>query len=473
MVKKDFPTVHYFDQDFVDVYDQTWAWIHDHWYKGDTHNNFEPKFFHSPGTDAINQFEAIFSTFFLVYSNRTYPAAAQLDTFYKKQEENGAIRSDYRLSDGTPVFTDENPEAVNPPLFAWAEFNLFHKVGNKKRVREIMPILEKYYEWLQATFQQPNGLYKVPQSATKMINSPRDGAEYYVDFNSQQALNAYYMAELGEILNDKEISFRYKRLYFSLKTRINNLMWNESAGVYYDIDGEHNQIMVKTIATFWPMLCAIPNEARIERLIGHMRNPKTFGTENPFPTLAADEPAYDPQGGGFCGSVCPPFTFMVIKALEQYKAYELAREFTIRHLYYLLDTLHPEGSDRGTIWEAYQPHKDGPAVWKDNPDFPRPMLLAYTALATITLLIEHVIGLTISLPRKEVTWIIPTKEIMGIENLSLKRNNITILAKKSGRGWEIRLESEKLYYFTVDVLGEKIKTLPIPSGKCSMLLDKL
>jgi neutral trehalase len=47
------------------------------------------------------------------------------------------------------------------------------------------------------------------------------------------------------------------------------------------------------------------------------------------------------------------------------------------------------------------------------------------------------------------------------------------LSNKSGRGWEIRLESEKLYYFTIDVLRQKKKTLPIPSGKCSMLIDKL
>ncbi len=63
---------------------------------------------------------------------------------------------------------------------------------------------------------------------------------------------------------------------------------------------------------------------------------------------------------------------------------------------------------------------------------------------------------------------------MGIEDLSLKRNMITILSNKSGRGWEIRLESEKLYYFTIHILSEKKKkTLPIPSGKCSMLIDKL
>ncbi|MBR2108060.1 MAG: hypothetical protein IJ937_12435, partial [Treponema sp.] len=94
-------------------------------------------------------------------------------------------------------------------------------------------------------------------------------------------------------------------------------------------------------------------------------------------------------------------------------------------------------------------------------------------LSTIALMIENVIGLSISLPRKTVDWIIPNLEIMGIENLSLKRNLITILSNKSLRGWEIQMESEKLYYFTINILGHKKKTLPIPSGKCSMLIDKL
>jgi neutral trehalase len=88
-------------------------------------------------------------------------------------------------------------------------------------------------------------------------------------------------------------------------------------------------------------------------------------------------------------------------------------------------------------------------------------------------MIENIVGLLISLPRKTVDWIVPTLELMGIESLSLKRNDITILSNKSNRGWEIRLESEKLYYFTINILGQKKKTLPIPSGKCSMLIEKL
>ena len=473
MTKKDFPTIHFYDQDFVDLYDQTWAWIQDFMQKGTPENGLQKQYFNYPDNKTINQFESIMSTFFLVYSNRNFPATPQLDNFYEKQEPSGAIRSDYSLTDGKPVFHKDNPEGVNPPLFSWAEYNLYHKVGNKKRIRDIMPVLEKYFTWLESTFRRENGLYEVPLSATKMDNSPRKVLCYPVDFNAQQALNALYLSELGDLLNDKEISFKYKRQYFTLKTRINSLMWNEEDGIYYDLDKNGQQIRVKTIASFWPLLAEIPNEAKAEKLIAHLKNPETFGTEHPFPTLAANEPMFDKSGMGFRGSVYPPFTFMVIKGLEKYNQYELARSSAIRHLYYMIDTLHPMGKDRGNVWEAYAPRSEGPAKWQGKEGFPRPRFLPYTALSTITLMIENVIGLSISLPRKTVDWIIPTLEVMGIENLSLKRNFITILSNKSSRGWEIRLESEKLYYFTIDIIGQKRKTLPIPSGKCSMLIDKL
>jgi neutral trehalase len=101
------------------------------------------------------------------------------------------------------------------------------------------------------------------------------------------------------------------------------------------------------------------------------------------------------------------------------------------------------------------------------------MFIPYTALTTISLMLENIIGLNISLPRKTVDWTIPTLEAMGIGDLALKRNLISILCAKSNRGWEVHLESEKLYYLTIDLFGARSKTLPIPSGKCSILVDKL
>jgi neutral trehalase len=471
--KKEFPKLHFYDHDLTGMYDYTFNRLKGFWKRGTTENGLQPKYFNYPDAESINQFEAILSTFFLVYSNRVFPVLSLLDNFYHKQEPEGAIRGEYSIKDGSPVLTRKNPDGLLPPLFAWAEYNIYHKIGLKKRVREIMPILERYFTWLEQVCRQENGLYAVPLSATVMNNSPRQTMKYPIDFNTQVAINALYMSALGDILNDKEISYRYKKAYFSLKTRISSLMWNDRDRFYYDLDKDEKQIRVKTAASFWPLLAEIPNEVRAEGLIAHLTDPKTFGLENPFPSLAANEKEFDERGYGFRGSVFPFLTYMIIKGLEKYGKFELARECSIKHLYFVLEGLHTDEGLKGTFWEAYAPAREGPASWPGNSHFPRPMFLPYTALSTIALMIENVIGLYISLPRKTVDWIIPSLEIMGIEDLALKRNMISILSNKSGRGWEIRLESEKLYYLTVNVLDSKKKTLPIPSGKCSILIDKI
>ena len=367
-----------------------------------------------------------------------------------------------------------NPEGIGIPLFAWAEFNLYHKSANKRRVKEVVPILQKYLNWIDANFKKPNGLYAVPACCTGMFNSPRDKAFYPVDFNAAMAINATHMAALGDILNDKELSFQYKKMYFSLKTRINSMMWNEKTGFYHDLDKSEQMLPQKTIAGFWPLLAEIPNADKADKLIDHLTNPKTFGTDHPFPSLSADSPDFKESGEGYRGSVFPAMNFMVIKGLEKYQRYDLARECSIRHLYYILEALSPNDSKvKGDLFEAYLPTKEGRANLRGHSNFARPRYLQTVGLSTIALMIENVIGLIISLPRKTVDWVIPNLEIMGIENLSLKRNLITILSNKSLRGWEIQMESEKLYYFTINILDQKKKTLPIPSGKCSMLIEKL
>jgi neutral trehalase len=472
--KRDFPRIHFYDQDFVDIYDKTWAWIQDCWNTGSEGSAIEGKFFSYPGSPVIQQADAVYSSFFLVYSNRIYQAHPTLDIFYNRQEPSGAIRSAYNIETGLPEITQDNPEGLGLPLFAWAEFNLYHKTANKKRIKDVLPILDKYIAWIDTVFRRPNGLYAVPLAATGMECPSREQALYPVDFNAVMAINVLYMSALADILNDKDSSFKYKKQYFSLKTRINNLMWDNDAGFYCDIGWDEQRLPVKTIAGYWPLLAEIPNDDKAERIIDKLSDPKFFGSPHPFPSMAVSEAAFDENGGGFSGSVFPHLTFMVVKGLERYQRWDLARECATRHLYFILDSMSPDNNrHKGNLWEAYLPLKEGPAQWPDHPGFPRSQYLTYDALSTICLTIENIVGLVISLPRKTVDWIIPNLEIMGVENLSLKKNLITILSNKSGRGWEIHMESEKLYYFTINILGKKKKTLPIPSGKCSMLIDKL
>ena len=73
MVKKGFPAVHFYDQDFVDIYERTWAWTNDFWNRGTDKNGFQNRYFVYPDSKTINQFESCLATFFLVYSNRIFP----------------------------------------------------------------------------------------------------------------------------------------------------------------------------------------------------------------------------------------------------------------------------------------------------------------------------------------------------------------------------------------------------------------
>lgn len=476
MNKRNFPKIHFYDQDFVDIYDKTWAWIDDFW--TDVSEAGSDKYFIYLNENhplVIDQTESIFATFFLVYSNRNYQAHQNLDYLYSKQEESGAIRAVYDLKTGSPVINEDNPEGMGLPLFAWAEYNLYHKSANKRRVKEVMPILQKYMAWIDKMFKKENGLYSVPVKSGTVFDTFADDTYYSVNFNSAVAISALYIAALGDILNDKDINFQYKRLYFSLKTRINSLMWDNKTGFYHDLNEAEERLSHKTIAGFFPLLAEIPNEDKAELLIAHLTNVETFGTDHPFPSLSVDNEKFSANGEGFHGSVFPLFNFIVIKGLEKYQRYDLARETAIRHLYYILDGMFPPNAEgkTGDLWEAYLPWKEGPAMLTGDDFFPKKRCLAFAGLSGIVLMIENVIGLSISLPRKTVDWIIPNLETMGIENLSLKRNMITILSTKGSRGWEIQMESEKLYYFTINILGQKKKTLPIPSGKCSMLIDKL
>ncbi len=456
------------------MYDRTWVWLEELWKQGTKENGFSGGYLSYPGQTTLNQFYSCMSALFLVYSNQAYSPFPLLDYFYSKQEANGAIRSDYSVETGEPVFTNGNPEGVCPLLFAYVEFNFYHKIGNKKRLKEVVPVLEKYFTWMQETFLKENGLYSVPVEACMTGNLVRDRVYYPVDFNAQLAVNALYMSAIGDILNDKELSFRYKRIFFSLKTRINSLMWDPETEFYYDLDIKENRVGYQHLGAYWVMLAEIPNDERASKLIEYLHDPQKFGTENPFPLVAVDSAAYSENCDGYNGAVIPFFTYMVIKGLERYHEFIFARECAIRHMYFILDTLHPDGDKVGDVWEAYLPSKEGYPTCASLPDFPRKRFLPMAGLVTITLMIENIIGLDISLPRKTVNWTMQSLEAMGIESLSLKRNLITILSNKNARGWEIRLESEKLYYFTIEILDEhKKKTLPIPSGKCSMLIDKL
>ena len=82
---------------------------------------------------------------------------------------------------------------------------------------------------------------------------------------------------IGDILNDKELSFKYKRLYFSLKTRINGLMWDPEKMFYFDLDKGQGREPLMLIGAYWTMLAEIPNDEKAVKMVEYLRDPEIFG----------------------------------------------------------------------------------------------------------------------------------------------------------------------------------------------------
>lgn len=477
-----YPKIKHPDQDLVSLYNTVWELCEKEWFEHKKTIGGNSIFVH-PEDTTVNQFTTIMSTFFLVYCDIS--TEQQLDFFYDRQEEDGAIRSDYDLVSGKPVKAYGNPLGMGAPLFPWAEYALYHKLDSKKRIQTVVKVLEKYWDWIDRVCLKENGLYALPLAATGMRNSPRDKLAYPIDFNLQQAISANYMAKLGSIINDKEISFRYRKKYLGLRTQINNLMWDAKDRFYFDLDGNQNPVRVKSIAAFWALLAQLPNEDKLEGLMTHLNSPDEFALQNLFPTLAKDEQKYSPNGEGYRGSVFPPYTYMIIKGLENYSAFRSSKKYALQHIHAITETIKQHraaneqtdkegGGEKGWgLAEAYRPEEYKYASWSGKKQFPRKRYTPYLGLSAIALLVENVIGLQFSVPKKTVELTLTHMEHIGIMNILLKKNSISIICDKTHRGWEIHLSSEKLYYFTVHMLNIKKRTLPIPSGKCSLLIGKL
>jgi len=103
---------------------------------------------------------------FARYGHAEFPFIQSLDNFYCLQRNSGYICREYlrepdeRSSSVTMEVSTIRMVgriASNPPLFAWAECEILKVTGDKSRFAMILPVLEKYLEFLNRD-GDPEGL---------------------------------------------------------------------------------------------------------------------------------------------------------------------------------------------------------------------------------------------------------------------------------------------------------------------------
>ena len=111
------------------------------------------------GFGGLFVWDTAFCVLWAKYDADELPVTTSLDNFYRLQRDDGFICREFQ-ADGTPCWGSEHPMSWNPPILAWAEWELFQSgVTDAGRLKKVYPALKKNHEFCRKTYRRPDGLY--------------------------------------------------------------------------------------------------------------------------------------------------------------------------------------------------------------------------------------------------------------------------------------------------------------------------
>lgn len=250
---------------------------------------------------------------------------------------------------------------TQPQVLAWGTWSVYKKTNDKAFLRECVDKLDAYLVWdMQNRDKNDNGLLEwftdpdAPEcksGESGQDDSPRwdiDEEADAMDFSAFQAHDIEYLMRIYRELGNEEKAQEWQKVYDYIKTQMNELLWDEEKGVYFDrMLGSGKLTGILTPASFFPMMAGIPSKEQAEKMVKVLTNPDLLWTKNPVPTISKDHPDYAPSM--WKGGVWLNMSYFCMKGLARYGYTELERECRQK----LLDMVERWYKKYGTIFEFY------------------------------------------------------------------------------------------------------------------------
>jgi hypothetical protein len=493
---------------WIETYWKAWELAFKNFYDPTPENGFVSRYIDAAFNENIFLWDTCFMTMFCNCAHPLVPGIGSLDNFYAKQHDTGEISreisritgldyADWINREGQGLFTRwgwdageharadrtsapviyqgrEAPEppprltldALDHPILTWSEWESFRVTGDIGRLGTIFDPLVRYYGALQKYLRQGNGLYITDWAS--MDNSPRnpflkDGGTG-IDISSEMVLFARQMSEIAALLGKPEEARQFSQEADALAGIINAKMWDEQRQFYFDLDVSGNRVPVKTVAGFWPLLARIASREKAHALANELNNPATFARTNRVPTLAANEPRYESNGGYWRGAVWAPTNTMVIRGLENYGHDELARSIALEHLELVARVF----KTTGTIWENYSPEAVAPGQ-PARGDF-----VGWSGIGPILYLLEYGIGLKPDASKNQLVWNLCPGGRRGCERFRFNGHVVSLLAEPaSGEPDTLRIAVESDAAFTLQInFNGKQRDFQIRTGSQELVFPK-
>ncbi len=228
---------------------------------------------------------------------------------------------------------------IQPPMVAQALHQIWKFSGDDNFLKEMLPKLKKYFNWLARNRDfHGEGLLTIitsfesgmdwKASYDPVVNFPKKkankklfwkmiGIDFQnfifnynhnkikdhnhfrvkdVGFNTIYIQNLKVMASLCDKIEDPDSSIFADRAEKALKAMI-EVMYDEKDNAFYDTYGKDDKkIKVLTPTIFFPVVIdGMPEDLKEKVIKRHFFNKDEFHTEYPIPSLAVNEPAFNPN----------------------------------------------------------------------------------------------------------------------------------------------------------------------------------
>jgi putative isomerase len=220
-------------------------------------------------------------------------------------------------------------EVTKPPILAWAALKLHEADPDLEFLQEIyVPLVRWNAWWFSMNDDDVDGLaqYNHPYSSGLDDNPLWDYGMPVEspDINTYLCVQMGSLAVIAEALGMQSEALMWRRRAASIVRRMIEDFWDADAGLFRALHNEQ-PIPVLTPFNLYPLWTGqLPAEIQ-RRLIDHLTNPNEFWGEFAIPSVARNDPHYDPDKM-WCGPTWANINYFFIEALDQVGEHNLAEE---------------------------------------------------------------------------------------------------------------------------------------------------
>jgi len=267
-------------------------------------------------------------------------AEDQLRVLIDHQRDDGMI-PDAVHDEGiiTHLTQPVDADVTKPPLIAWTALKLYEISHRGDFLQEMYePIVRWNNWWFEKNDDTRDGIvqYNHPFSSG-LDDSPMwdEGMPVEApDLNTYLVMQLDALAQIAEIIGERDEGRRWRAQADELTQRMIKHFWDDQAGVFWARRNE-KPIQVLTPFNLYPLLTGRLPQAMNDRLVTQLLSPEKFWTRYPIPTVALDDPKFDPHQM-WRGPTWVNINYLFIEGLARNGYAEVALELRHRTLELLM-----------------------------------------------------------------------------------------------------------------------------------------